>query len=163
MTVLGLGSIRVSFEITAHAALPYAWMNWQQTVSLFLIKRKAYRLLEISYVYHLTIHIVICCCEVLLDEDVTYSYSSFFFFRTIKITRLSQMVTLNIFYLVICWTQKVHNDFIFLCSIVLPPVGRSSNHQYHCWNLQDNRAVVRIFIALLRFSLDSLSYFRFSK
>ena len=26
------------------------------------------------------------------------------------------MKTLNIFYLVIYWTQKVHNDFIFLCS-----------------------------------------------
>ena len=28
-------------------------------------------------------------------------------------TRASQMKTLNIFYLVIYWTQKVHNDFIF--------------------------------------------------
>jgi len=27
------------------------------------------------------------------------------------------MKTLNIFYLVIYWTQKVHNDFIFLCSL----------------------------------------------
>ena len=38
-------------------------------------------------------------------------------------------------YLIIYWTQKVHNDFIFLCSIVLPPVGHSSNHQYHCCQL----------------------------
>ena len=30
-------------------------------------------------------------------------------------TRVSQMKTSNIFYLVIYWTQKVHNDFIFLC------------------------------------------------
>ena len=65
---------------------------------------------------------------------------------------------LNMFYLIIYWTQKVHNDFIFLCSIILPPVGHSPNHEYHCWNLQDNRAVVRIFIALLRFSVDSPSY-----
>jgi len=42
--------------------------------------------------------------------------------------------------------------------IVLPPVGHSSNHQYHCWNLQDNRNVVRIFIALLRSSFDFPSY-----
>jgi len=68
------------------------------------------------------------------------------------------MKTLNMFYLVIYWTQKVHNDFIFLCSIILPPDGHSSNHECHCWNLQDNRAIVGIFIALLRFSVDSPSY-----
>ena len=51
--------------------------------------------------------------------------------------------------------KKVHNDFIFLCSIVLPPVGHSSNNEYHCWNLQDNQAVVRIFIVLLRLSFES--------
>ena len=73
-------------------------------------------------------------------------------------TRVSQMKTLNTFFLVIYSTQKVHNDFIFVCSIVLPPLGHSSNHEYHCWNLQDNQAVVRIFIALLRFSVDSPSY-----
>ena len=53
---------------------------------------------------------------------------------------------------------KVQNDFIFVCSIVLPPVGHSSRHEYHSWNLQDNRNVVRNFVALLRFSVDSLSY-----
>jgi len=63
--------------------------------------------------------------------------------------------TLKYFYLLIYWTRKRHNDFIFLCSILLPPVGHSSNQQYHCWNSQDSRAVVRIFIALLRFSVDS--------
>jgi hypothetical protein len=73
-------------------------------------------------------------------------------------TKVSQIKTLNMFYLVIYWTQKVHNDFIFLCSIILPPVGHSSNHEYHCWNLQENRAVFRNFIALLRFSFDSPSY-----
>ena len=73
-------------------------------------------------------------------------------------TRVSQMKTLNMFDLVIYCTQKVHNDFIFRCSIVLPPVGHSLNHEYHCWNLHDNRAVVRIFIALLMFSVDSPSY-----
>ena len=76
-------------------------------------------------------------------------------------TRVSQMKTLNMFYLVIYWTQKVHNEFIFLCSIVLPPVGHSSNHEYHCWNLQDNRAVVRSFIAIFRFSVESPSYLPF--
>jgi len=31
------------------------------------------------------------------------------------------------FYLIIYWTQKVYNDFIFLCSIVLPKLeGRRS-------------------------------------
>jgi hypothetical protein len=72
-------------------------------------------------------------------------------------TRVSQMKTLNMFYL-IYWAWKVHNDSISLCSIVLPPVGHSSNHEYHCWNLEDSRAVVWIFIALLRFSCDSPSY-----
>ena len=39
-------------------------------------------------------------------------------------TRLIQMETLNTFYLVIYWTWKVHNSFIFLCSIVLPATCR---------------------------------------
>ena len=72
-------------------------------------------------------------------------------------TRMSQIGTLSMFYLLIYWTQKVHNDFIFLYSILLPPVGHSSNHEYRCWNLQDHRAVVRNFIALLRFSYGSPS------
>ena len=72
--------------------------------------------------------------------------------------RVSQMKSLNMFYPVIYRTQKVHNDLIFLCSILLPPVGHLSNHEYHCWNSQDSRAMVRIFIALLRFSVDSPSY-----
>ena len=46
------------------------------------------------------------------------------------------MKTLSMFYLVIYSAQKVDNDSIFLCSIVLPPVGHSSNNEYHCWNLQ---------------------------
>jgi len=70
---------------------------------------------------------------------------------------VSKKKTLNMFYLIIYWTQKVHNDYTFLCSILLPPVGHSSNHEYHCLNLQDNQTVVRIFIALLRFSVDSVS------
>jgi len=81
------------------------------------------------------------------------------FYKKVNLcTRMSQMKTLNIFYPAIYWTQKVHNDLIFLCSIVLPPVGHSSNYEYHCWNLQDNQTLVRIFIALLRFSVDSPSY-----
>ena len=80
------------------------------------------------------------------------------FWHETENTRVSQLKTFNIFYLVIFWTQKVHNDFIFLCSIVLPPVGHSSNHEYHCWNLQDSRAVVRIFIALLSFSFRPASW-----
>jgi len=63
---------------------------------------------------------------------------------------VSRTKTLNMFHLAIYWTQKVHNDIIFLRSILLPSVGHSSNHEYHCWNLQDNRAVVRIFIVLLK-------------
>ena len=38
------------------------------------------------------------------------------------------------------------------------PVGHSSNREYHCCQLTDNRAVFRIFIAFLRFSFDSPSY-----
>jgi len=94
-----------------------------------------------------------------LLRDTRGLYREFFLkWQFTSIYEVSQMKTLNMFYLVIYWTQKVHNDFIFLCSIVLPPVGHPSNHEYHCWNLQDNRAVVRIFIALLRFSCDSPSY-----
>ena len=69
------------------------------------------------------------------------------------------MKTLNMFYLVIYWTQKLHNYFIFLCSILLPPVRHSSDHEYHCCNLQDSRTVVRIFMPVLRVSVDSPSYY----
>jgi len=47
-------------------------------------------------------------------------------------------------------------SFFYVVSY-LPPLGHSSNHEYHCRNLQDNGAVVRILIALLRFSFDSPS------
>jgi len=36
-------------------------------------------------------------------------------------TKMSQVKTVNIFYLVIYWTQKLHNDFIFLCSLHCVP------------------------------------------
>jgi len=49
-----------------------------------------------------------------------------------RYSKVSQTETINMFYRVICWTQKVHSDFIFLCSIALPPVGHSSNHECHC-------------------------------
>ena len=61
------------------------------------------------------------------------------------------MKTLNMFYFVIYWTQKLHNDFIFIFSIVLPPVGHTSNYEYHFCQLTDSRAVFQIFIALVRF------------
>jgi len=45
--------------------------------------------------------------------------------------------------------------------IVRPPVGHSSNHQYHCCQLTDNRTAFRIVIAFLRFSFDSPSYIKY--
>ena len=42
--------------------------------------------------------------------------------------------------------------------IVLPPVGHSSIHEYHCCQLTDSRTVFWIFITLLRFSFDCPSY-----
>ena len=102
--------------------------------------------------------------SVLVDDSVLYPttvynpFSTYFLLPRRQVlqeyTRLSQSKTLNMFHLVIYRTRKGHDDFIFLCSIVLPPDGHSSNHDYHCWNLQGNRAVVRTFIALLRFSSD---------
>ena len=68
------------------------------------------------------------------------------------------MKTLN------CMLQAGPPSLLYYCAVVLhsctvlPRVGRSSNHQYHCCQLTDNRAVVRIVIALLRFSFDSPSY-----
>jgi len=41
------------------------------------------------------------------------------------------MKTLNIFYLVIYWTQKVHNNFIFLCSLQCVPYKCSSASEVH--------------------------------
>jgi hypothetical protein len=43
-----------------------------------------------------------------LERDIRNNY-----------TRVSQMKALNIFYLLIYWTQKVHNDFIFLCRLLI--------------------------------------------
>jgi len=68
------------------------------------------------------------------------------------------MKTLNTFYLIIYWTQKVYNDFIFLCSLHCHLSATLQTMSDTVVNLQDNRAVVRIFIALLRFSFDSPSY-----
>ena len=39
------------------------------------------------------------------------------------------MKTLNTFYLVIYWTQKVHNDIIFLCSLHCVPYKCSSTQK----------------------------------
>ena len=78
---------------------------------------------------------------------------------TVQFTKASQIKTLNmLLYLVFYRTQKAHNYFIFLCIIALPPVSHSSNHQSHCWNLQNNPAMVRNFIEILRFSVDSPPY-----
>jgi len=79
-------------------------------------------------------------------------------FGFLRYTRASHMKTLN------CMSQagppSLHYYFavVLHSSILLPPVGHSSNHQHHCCQLTDNRAVVRIVIALLGFSFDSLSY-----
>ena len=47
-------------------------------------------------------------------------------------TRETQMKTLNIFYLVIYWKQKVHNDFIYLFSLHCIP--------YKCYSASEVRA-----------------------
>jgi len=67
------------------------------------------------------------------------------------------MKNLNIFYLVIYWTQKVHNDFIFLCSLHCVPLATLQTVSIIVVILQDNWAVFWIFIALLRFSFDNPS------
>ena len=46
-------------------------------------------------------------------------------------TYVSQMKTLNVFYLVIYWAQKVHNDFIFLRSLHCIPYKCSSASEVH--------------------------------
>ena len=76
----------------------------------------------------------------------------------IMYTRVSQTKIWNNFYFVIYWTQKVHNDFIFLCSLHCHLLATHQNPSIIVVNLQDNRAVFRIFIALLKLSFDSPSY-----
>ena len=49
----------------------------------------------------------------------------------LKCIRVSQMKTLSIFYLVTYWIQKVHNDFIFLCSLHCVPYKCSSASEVH--------------------------------
>jgi len=92
-------------------------------------------------------------------RDRTRNFAVYVNFHLCVITRVRQIQTLNMFYPVIYWTLMVDNDFIFLCNIILPPVGHSSNHQYRCCRLTDNRDVVRNVIALLSFSRDSPSCF----
>ena len=66
-----------------------------------------------------------------------------------------------------CMLQARPPPLNYYCAVVLhsctvlPPVGHFSNHQYHCCQLTDNRAVFPIFIALLRFSFNSPSYIQF--
>ena len=74
------------------------------------------------------------------------------------------MKTLN------CMLQAGPPSLYYYCAvvlhscIVLPPVGHSSNHQYHCCPLTENRAVIRIFIALLDLLMClSLVYITVSK
>ena len=55
-------------------------------------------------------------------------------------------------------TQKVHNDFIFLCSLHCHLSATLQTISINVANLRDNRGVVRIFIALLRFSFDCPSH-----
>ena len=68
------------------------------------------------------------------------------------------MKTLN------CMLQAGPPSLQYYCAVVLhscillAPAGHSSNHEYHCYQLTDNLAVFRIFIALLKFSFDSPSY-----
>jgi hypothetical protein len=63
-----------------------------------------------------------------------------------------------------CLLQAGPPSLRYYCAVVLnscillPPVGHFSNRQYHCCQLKDSRAVFRIFIALLRFSVDAPSY-----
>jgi len=55
------------------------------------------------------------------------------------------MKTLNMLYLVIYWTQKVHNNFIFLCNLHFVPSATLQTMSIIVVNLQDNRAVFQIF------------------
>jgi len=72
---------------------------------------------------------------------------------------VSQMKPLN------CVLQAQPPSLHYYCAVVLhsciilPHFGHSSNHEYHCRQLTENRAVFRIFNALLRHSVDSLWYF----
>jgi hypothetical protein len=52
------------------------------------------------------------------------------------------------------WAVVLHS-----CT-VLPPLGHSSNHEYHCCQLIRQSSVFQIFIALLGFSFDCTSYLR---
>ena len=65
------------------------------------------------------------------------------------------METLNILYLVIYWKQKLDNGFIFLCSLRCHLSATLQIIIITVANLQDNRAVFRIFIALLSFPFQS--------
>jgi len=57
-------------------------------------------------------------------------------------------VNVKYFYLVIYWTRKVHNSFIFLCSLHRHLSATLQTIGITAFDLQDNRAVVWIFIWL---------------
>jgi len=63
---------------------------------------------------------------------------------------MSHMKTLN--YMLQVGPPSLHYycTVVFHSHISLPPIGHSSNQKYHCCQLTDNRAVVRIFIAFFK-------------
>src|SRR5215510_10435929 len=61
-----------------------------------------------------------------------------------------------------CMLQAEPPSLHYYCAVVLhpciilPPVSHSSNHEYYCCQLTRQSSCVSNFIALLRFSFDSL-------
>jgi len=112
-----------------------------------------YTLVTVTYVLMLHTYLFLYCFVTNFVSDrfvETYGFDEY--------TRVNHMKTLN------GMLQAGPPSLHYYCAvvlhscIVLPPVSHSTNHQYHCCQLIDNRAVFRIFIALLRFSFDSPSY-----
>jgi len=72
-------------------------------------------------------------CVLYIGRAYRYPPDVAFYISFSTTTRVSQMKTLNIFYLVIYWMQKVHTDFIFLCSLHCVPYKCSSASELHTY------------------------------
>ena len=91
---------------------------------------------------------------------VLSTFSLEYLYINVKNTMVNQMVTVNMFYIVIYWTQKGTQWPHFLCSIVLPPVGHSSKHEYHCCQLTRQSSCVSNFYRTFKiFIWLSIIYF----
>ena len=92
-------------------------------------------------------------CFIMLTCLVSLLFT-FYIQNVLKLKKIIPAPKGNMFYLVIYWTKKVHNDFIFLCCVHCGLLATLHTMSIIVVNLQDNRDEFRNFIAPLSSSFD---------